>query len=265
MPYRKEVSVKRKTTMLLATLLLMILSGCGKDNSVSSEAIQTDAPHTFAGYPVVYLTSDVSAQGLLSAYEALEPPTDGMIGIKLSETVESNFAWADLTEELIQSTGASTIENDGAETELTDYDSTIFLTHFEPHNMACFCGTVAHLASISGQQDNFGDFTNDAEMLMKHLAEQGNTVAESLNNPVLYIAVLDHWSIGDSSYKGNIVSSYDPVSLDQACVDLVNMTEECQSLAAHIAVSNGIYTLVNAEQIGWGSRTYAFLSIDLQK
>lgn len=257
--------MKRKITMFLAAWLLMLLSGCGKGNSVPPESIPTDAPHTFVGYPVVYLTSDVSAQGLLSVYEALEPSAGGKIGIKLSETAESNFAWADLTEELIQTTGASTIENDGAETELTDYDSTIFLTHFEPHNMAGFCGTVAHLASISGQQDDSGDLTDDAEMLMKHLAEQGNTVAESLNDPVLYIAVLDHWSIGDSSYKGNIVSSYDPVSLDQACVDLVNMTEECQSLAAHIAASNGIYTLVNAEQMGWGSRTYAFLSIDLQK
>lgn len=257
--------MRRTITALLAAWLLMLLSGCEKDNSVPPKSISTDAPHTFAGYPVVYLTSDVSAQGLLSVYEALEPSAGGKIGIKLSETAESNFAWADLTEELIQTTGASTIENDGAETELTDYDSTIFLTHFEPHNMAGFCGTVAHLASISGQQDNLGDFTDDAEVLMKRLAEQGNTVAESLNDPVLYIAVLDHWSIGDSSYKGNIVSSYDPISLDQACVDLVNMTEECQSLAAHIAASNGIYTLVNAEQMGWGSRTYAFLSIDLQK
>lgn len=257
--------MKRKITVFLVVLLLMLLPSCGKDNSVRSESIQTDAPHTFAGYPVVYFTSDVSTRGLLSVYEALDPPTDGAIGLKLSETADSDFAWMDLTEELIQATGASIIENDGTETELADYDNTIFLTHFEPHSMVGFCGTVAHLASISGQQDSFEDFTDDGEMLMKHLAEQGNTAAKNLNDPVLYIAVLDHWSIGNSSYKGRIVASYDPVSLDQACVDLVNMTEECQSLAAHIAASNGIYTLVNAEQMGLGSRTYAFLSIDLQK
>ena len=98
---------------------------------------------------------------------------------------------------------------------------------------------------------------------MKHLAEQGKTAVESMNEPVLYIAVLDRWSIGDSQYNGGIVSSYDPVSLDQACVDLVNMTEECQSLAAHIASCNGIYTLISAEQMGWGSRTYGLLNIDL--
>lgn len=87
-------------------------------------------------------------------------------------------------------------------------------------------------------------------------------MAESLSGPVLYIAVLDQWSVGDSAYGGAIAASYDPISLDQACVDLVNMAEECQPLAAHIASCNGINTLVAGEQDGWGSRTYAFLSID---
>lgn len=239
--------MKRKTTALLAALL-MLLSGCGKDNRVRSEAIQTDAPHTFAGYPVVYLTSDVSLQGLLSAYEALEPSVDGTIGIRLSEILENNFAWTDLTAELIQITGASIIENNKSETELAGCDSTIFLTHFEPHDTVGFCGTVAHLASVSGRQDSFEASIDHAEEQMKHLAEQGKNAVESMKGPVLYVAVLDRWSIGDTQYNGGIVSSYDPVSLDQACVDLVNMTEECRSLAAHIASCNGIYTLISAEQ-----------------
>ena len=75
-------------------------------------------------------------------------------------------------------------------------------------------------------------------------------------------AVLDHFSIGDVSNDVAVLSSYDPVSLDQACVDLVNMSEECQILALHIASCNGLSTLIQAEQMGLGSRTYAFLSID---
>lgn len=254
--------MKRKITVFLAAMILILLSGCGKNNS-SSEPVQTDAPHTFAGYPVVYLTSDVSPQGLLSAYEALEPPDSGKAGLKLSEPLTDDFVWTELTLELVQKTGASIIESSGSETDFAGGGNTIFLTHFEPHDTVGFCGTVAHLASVSGQKASQEDFADNAEEQMKRLAEQGQAAAESMSEPVLYIAVLDHQSIGNSEYGGSIVSSYDTVSLDQACVDLINMTEECQSLAAHIASRNGIYTLINAEQMGWGSRTYAFLSIDL--
>ena len=97
---------------------------------------------------------------------------------------------------------------------------------------------------------------------MKSLAEHGNAAAETLKGQVLYIAVLDQFSIGDTANDIAILSSYDPVSLDQACVDLVNMTDECHRLALHIADCNGLSTLIQAEQMGLGSRTYAFLSID---
>lgn len=254
--------MNRKILVVLAIPMFFLLVSCGNRSQQDDPAVQPDAPHTFSGYPVVYLTSDVSAQGLLSVYEALEPTEDGMVGIKLSETLSDGFTWTDLTAELIQAADASIIENGGPETDLSGYDSTVILSHFEPDNIVGFYGTVAHMASISTRQEEWQRFTDDPDGMMKYLAEQGKAAAESLNDAVLYIAVLDQWSIGDSAYGGNIVAAYDPVSLDQACVDLVNMTEECQSLAAHIAICKGIYTLVDAEQMGWGSRTYALLNID---
>ena len=143
---------------------------------------------------MVYLTTDVSAKGLLAVYEALEPSAAESVAMKLSEQTD-------------------------------------------PQSL-------------------------NADELMKLLAEHGNMAAETLKGQVLYIAVLDHFSIGDVSNDVAILSSYDPVSLDQACVDLVNMSEECQMLALHIASCNSISTLTQAEQMGLGIRTYAFLSID---
>lgn len=243
-------------------LMLFLLAGCGEAGQADDSAIQADAPHTFAGYPVVYLTADVSAQGLLSVYEALDPAKDGTVGIKFSEALSDCFSWTYLTEKLMQATDASVIETNGFETDLSGYDSTVILSHIEPHDTVGFYGTIAHMASISMQPEEREHLTDDPNGMMQYFAEQGKAGAESLSGPILYIAVLDQWSVGEPTYGGNIVASYDPVSLDQACVDLINMTEECQSLAAHIAVCKGIYTLVNAEQIGWGSRTYAFLPID---
>lgn len=254
--------MNKKIFILLAIPMFFLLVSCGNRSQQDDPAVQPDAPHTFAGYPVVYLTADVSAQGLLTAYEALEPADEGTVGIKLSETSLDKFSWSDLTTELTQTTEASIIENRGAETEFSGYENTIVLTHFEPHQEVGFYGTTAHMASVSIQQEDLERFTDDPDRMMQYLAGEGKAVAESLNGPVLYIAVLDQWSINDSAYGGNIVASYDPISLDQACVDLVNMTEECQSLATHIAACKGIYTLVDAEQMGWGSRTYALLNID---
>lgn len=124
-----------------------------------------------------------------------------------------------------------------------------------------FYGTVANLASISRQSEETGSHT-PADKLTKLLAERGNAAAETLKGQVVYMAVLDRLSIGDSSTDIAILSSYDPVALDQACVDLVNMIEECQMLALHITGCKGLSTLIQAEQMGLGNRTYAFLRID---
>ena len=141
-------------------------------------------------------------------------------------------------------------------TDISGYDSTLVLTHFEPHDTVGFYGTAAHMASVSTRREDLE--TKEPDKLMERLAEQGKAAAESLNGPILYIAVLDQRSVGNPAYGGAIAASYDPVSLDQACVDLVNMAEECQSPAARIEDCNGIDTLIHAEQMGWDSRTYAF-------
>lgn len=252
--------MKRKFFIVFIALVLLLLAGC-KNSSADDKQVSADEPHTFAGYPVVYLTTDVSAKGLLAVYEALEPSAAESVAMKLSEQ-EDIFQWSELTKDLIQSTGEPSIVDLVDDPNYADYGSTIFLTHFHRHEAAGFHGTVANLASISSQTEETDSQPPNADELMKLLAERGNAAAETLKGQVLYIAVLDHFSIGNDSTDIAILSSYDPVSLDQACVDLVNMSEECQILALHIASCKGLSTLIQAEQMGLGSRTYAFLSID---
>ena len=104
---------------------------------------------------------------------------------------------------------------------------------------------------------------------MELLSKSGKQAADNLNGQILYINVMDRLSIESSgitlpksnTYDIGILSSYDPVALDQACIDLVNMLKEAEALAVHIEAYNGIYTLVQAERLGLGSRTYA-LTVD---
>ncbi len=59
-----------------------------------------------------------------------------------------------------------------------------------------------------------------------------------------------------------ILASFDPVAVDQACIDLVYSAEDGASLVNRIESRNGLHTLEQAEKIGLGSRTYQLVSID---
>lgn len=59
-----------------------------------------------------------------------------------------------------------------------------------------------------------------------------------------------------------ILASFDPVAVDQACIDLIYSAEDGQSLINRIESRNGLHTLEQAEKIGLGSRKYQLISID---
>ena len=60
-----------------------------------------------------------------------------------------------------------------------------------------------------------------------------------------------------------ILASYDPVALDQACVDLVYQAEGNASLVNRIENRKGIHTLEYGEEIGLGSRDYKLVDLDV--
>ena len=58
-----------------------------------------------------------------------------------------------------------------------------------------------------------------------------------------------------------IITSLDPVAIDQACVDLVYKAQDSGSLIERIEIRHGIHTLEHAEKIGFGSRKYRLVEI----
>lgn len=59
-----------------------------------------------------------------------------------------------------------------------------------------------------------------------------------------------------------ILASYDPVAVDQACVDLVYEAEDGASLVNRIESRNGLHTLEHGAEIGLGNREYELISLD---
>ena len=111
----------------------------------------------------------------------------------------------------------------------------------------------------------------DQDAFLESMAEVGKSVADYLNGNILYINVMNRLSV-DCDCDGSpaepdmhdigILASYDPVALDQACIDLVYSAQDGDSLIERIESRNGLHTLEHAEAIGLGSRTYELVRID---
>ena len=135
-----------------------------------------------------------------------------------------------------------------------DYDYYVVLSHFKGHAMAGFGGAIKNIsigiASSEGKSHIHSGGTGGSmwggnqDAFLESMADCDGSPAEP-----------DMHDIG-------ILASYDPVALDQACVDLVYGAEDGQFLIDRIESRNGLHTLEQAEKIGLGSREYELVNID---
>lgn len=295
-------------------------------------ASATEGQEQKADTPVVYMTTDISSQGLMNIYQALSASPSGKIAVKLSTGEPgSNYLRTDLIGELVQSLEGTIVEcntayggsrantamhyqvaeehgytaiadvdimdEDGSMTLLVeggdnltenyvgahfaDYDYYVILSHFKGHSMAGFGGAIKNIsigiASSEGKSHIHSGGTGGSmwggsqDAFLESMAEAGKSVADYLNGNILYINVMNRLSV-DCDCDGRpaepdmhdigILASYDPVALDQACVDLVYGAEDGQSMIERIESRNGLHTLEQAQKIGLGSREYELVSID---
>ena len=162
-----------------------------------------------------------------------------------------------------------------------DYDYYVILSHFKGHAMAGYGGAIKNIsigiASSEGKSHihtggkGGSMWSADQDSFLESMAEAGKSVTDYLGGNILYINVMNRHSV-DCDCDGNpsepdmhdigILASFDPVAVDQACIDLVYSAEDGASLVNRIESRNGLHTLEQAEKIGLGSRTYQLVSID---
>ena len=177
--------------------------------------------------------------------------------------------------------GGEIIKENFVGSHFSSYDYYVVLSHFKGHGMAGYGGAVKNIsigiASASGKSwihtggNQRSGLRGNQDDFLKSMAEAGKSVVDSLDGNILYINVMNRLSV-DCDCNGNpaapeihdigILSSFDPVALDQACIDLVWKAEGNESLIKRINARNGLLTLEHAEKIGLGSRGYNLLSID---
>lgn len=301
-----------------------VAAGAGQNTETTAQG---------TGDPVVYMTADISSEGLIAVYEALEASPTGNIAVKLSTGEPgSNYLRTDLIGDLVQSfedptivecntayggsrantamhyqvaedhgytaiadvdimdengsmtlpvTGGSNLTENYVGAHFANYDYYVVLSHFKGHSMAGYGGAIKNIsigiASSEGKSHIHSGGTGgsmwggDQDAFLESMAEAGKSVVDYLDGNILYINVMNRLSV-DCDCDGNpaepdmhdigILASYDPVALDQACIDLVYAAEDGASLVERIESRNGLHTLEHAEAIGLGSRTYELVSID---
>lgn len=163
------------------------------------------------------------------------------------------------------------------------YDSMLVLSHFKGHPMGGFGGALKNIsigiasahgkAHIHGAGDPEKIWTADHDSFLEAMADAAKSIVDYYKDQIVYINVMANMSVDcdccavaeDPKIKDiGILASYDPVALDQACVDLVYASEDPgkKHLIERIESRNGILTIEAAAKLAVGNRNYELCSID---
>lgn len=182
--------------------------------------------------------------------------------------------------------GGTRLAEDYVGAAFADYDSYLVLSHFKGHAMAGFGGAIKNISIGLGSREgkswihsggtSRSGFFGNQDAFLESMGDAGKAVSDYLGHGerIAYVNVMNRLSI-DCDCDGNpaepdmhdigILASRDPVALDQACLDLVWVSEGNESFVRRVEGRNGLHTLENAEKIGLGSRSYQLVDLDVAR
>ena len=168
---------------------------------------------------------------------------------------------------------------------LADYDSMLVLSHFKGHPMGGYGGALKNIsigiasshgkAYIHGVKDVNAMWTADHDSFLECMADAAKSVVEYMHGKMAYVNIMCNMSVdcdccavaADPKIKDiGMLSSLDPVALDQACLDLVYASdgEGKADLIERIESRHGVHTIEAAAEIGVGSREYELIDMDVK-
>ena len=163
------------------------------------------------------------------------------------------------------------------------YNSMLVVSHFKGHPMGGYGGALKQLsigvasshgkAYIHGAGVEENIWTADHDSFLESMADAAKSVIDYFNGDIAYINIMKNMSVDcDCCAKAEdpcmedigILSSTDPVALDQACIDLVYNSQDPgkEHLIERIESRNGIHTIEASSNLKIGSREYELINID---
>lgn len=170
---------------------------------------------------------------------------------------------------------------------IANYDSMLVLSHFKGHPAGGYGGALKQLsigcASSEGKSlIHSGGFTNDQTIVWNHTAEQNvfcesmadaaGSIMEYFKGNIAFVNMMCNLSVDcdccavaeDPCMKDiGILSSLDPVALDQACMDLIYKSDDPgrDHFLKRVESLNGTHTIDAAADIGYGTKEYDLITI----
>ena len=171
---------------------------------------------------------------------------------------------------------------------INNYDSMLVLSHFKGHPMGGYGGALKQLsigiASSGGKSwIHSAGFTKDQSILWQNLPEQSlfleamadaaSSVVEKFKNNICYINMMVNMSVDcdccahaeDPCLKDiGILASLDPIAIDQACLDLVEQSNDPgkEHFLERVNSRKGKHTIESSCSLGFGTREYELINID---
>ena len=175
--------------------------------------------------------------------------------------------------------------------DLKNYDSMVVLSHFKGHPMGGYGGALKQLsigrASSEGKawihsggklKDQTVVWNNlpPQDTFLEAMADAASSVVSlfgGVGGNIAFLNIMCNMSVDcdccavaeDPCMKDiGILASLDPVAIDQACIDLVNASDDPGKahLLERINSRNGIHTIEAAAALGFGSREYELIEVE---
>lgn len=172
--------------------------------------------------------------------------------------------------------------------DIANYDSMLVLSHFKGHPMGGFGGALKqlsigcassagkcyiHSAGVTLSQNDVWSKCAKQDTFLESMADAASSVVDLFKGNIVYINVMANMSVDcdccavaeDPCIPDmGILTSTDPVAIDQACIDIVtNSTARGKEhFLERVNSRHGIHTLEAALEIGLGNRDYELIKID---
>ena len=170
---------------------------------------------------------------------------------------------------------------------IENYDSMLVVSHFKGHPMGGYGGALKQLSigvasskgkryihCIGKENASYEDmFKVDQIKFLEAMADSAKSVVDYFKDNIAYINIMCNMSVDcdccatakDPCMKDiGILSSTDPVALDQACIDLVyNSNDEGKKhLIERIESRHGMHTIEASAELNIGTRDYELINIE---
>ena len=170
---------------------------------------------------------------------------------------------------------------------IANYDSMLVLAHFKGHPMGGYggalkqlsigCASAAgkcliHSAGVSDNQEGFWDHVAPQDTFCEAMADAAKSVVDYFKGNLAYVNIMCNLSVDcdccavaeDPCMKDiGILSSLDPVAIDQACIDLIYASDDPGKthFLERVESRHGVHTIEAAAELGFGSREYELIEI----